>query len=174
MRHPHLTFAEHPMDKLSKNVVPEPVRDSPDPSKSQTGDKKYYSARLGDSDLREGQQLDREPTDTRYVLFASLERKNDFLIAVVVRFDIFEFKISFFLIIKARTKRIKCVSQTGVIFSRSCLAMRIWCEPHCVGAATPYASLPAPRHRAVDNKAQTIAPERPNLTSWKNFFFMVL
>ncbi len=32
------------MDELSKNVVPEPVRDSPDPSESRTGDKKYYSA----------------------------------------------------------------------------------------------------------------------------------
>ncbi len=43
-RHLHLTFAEHPTDKLSKNVVLETVRDSPDPSESRTGDKRYYFA----------------------------------------------------------------------------------------------------------------------------------
>ncbi len=44
MRHLRLTFAEHPIDELFKNVVLEPFRDSPDPSKSRTGNKRYYSA----------------------------------------------------------------------------------------------------------------------------------
>ncbi len=102
--------------------------------------RKYYSAtQTDDGDLREGRQLNCEPTDTRHVLFASLERKNYFLIAVVVPFGIFEFQISFLLIVKTRTKRIKCVSQTSVIFSRSCPAMHVWREPHCVALATPYA-----------------------------------
>ncbi len=119
------------MDELSKNVVPEPVCDSPNPNESQTSDKKYYSATQTDVWVMVTCEKDGS-TDTQYVLFASLERKNYFLIAVVVR-------ISFFLIVKVRAKRIKCVSQTCVIFLRLRPATHIWCEPHHMGAATPYA-----------------------------------
>ncbi len=141
MRHPHLTFAEHPMDELSKNVVPEPIHDSLDPSKSRTGDKKYYSATQTDVWVtvtceKDGSSIVNPQTHDTYFSRTSKEKKLFFNCCHRAPWYI---RISFFLVVKARMKRIKCVSQIGVIFSRSRPATHVWHKPHRIGAATPYA-----------------------------------
>ncbi len=80
MRHPHLTFAEHPMDKLSKNVVPEPVCDSPDPNESRTDNKRYYSATQTDvwatvTYEKDGSSIVNSQTRDTYFSRPSKERK---------------------------------------------------------------------------------------------------
>ncbi len=139
-RHPHLTFVEHPMDELSKNVVLELVRDSSDPSESWTGDKRYYSVTQTDVWVtvtceKDGSWIVNPRTCDTYFSRPSKEKKLFFNCCHYAPQYIW---ISFFLV-KARTKRIKCVSQTGVIFSQSRPATHIWRELHHVGAATPYA-----------------------------------
>ncbi len=66
------------MDELSKNVVPELVHDSPDPSELQTGDKKYYSTTQMDVWVTVTYKKDsssKKRTDMRHVLFVFHENK---------------------------------------------------------------------------------------------------